>query len=232
MLPLSVKADWVKEVTTKAEFTSALNAFENVPGCVDKIIVKGDESTVINLGNYTMASNIVGGKLIVTSEQTDINKVPQIQLGFNFTDTGDDPKFSMEWSNLGLQYRSGATASSGQIFYSNIKKCAFDSIIIRNCDINNIARCLYRTVPDTAETGERLTYPINYFEMSGCKVHNLFTQSGNPWGVIYFGQCTKEIVINNNIWYDIPYAKALIYYGYIDSTGEEPNVSFCKKTDQ
>lgn len=230
MLPLSVKADWVKEVTTKAEFTSALNAFENVPGCVDKIIVKGDESTVINLGNYTMASNIVGGKLIVTSEQTDINKVPQIQLGFNFTDTGDDPKFSMEWSNLGLQYRSGATASSGQIFYSNIKKCAFDSIIIRNCDINNIARCLYRTVPDTAETGERLTYPINYFEMSGCKIHNICTQSGNSWGVIYFGQCTREIVINDNIWYDIPYAKALIYYGYIDSTGEDPSVSFCNNT--
>lgn len=233
LLPLTVKADWVKEVTNKSELQAALNAFENVEGCVDKIIVKGDEGTLINLGNYTMACDpIVGGKLIVTSEQTDINKVPQIMFGFNFTDTGESPKFSMEWSNLGLQYRSGATASSGQIFYSNIKKCAFDSIIIRNCDVNNIARCLYRTVPDFADEEQtiRNTYPINYFEMSGCKVHNLCTQSGNPWGVIYFGQCTKEIVIDNNIWYDIPYAKALIYYGYIDSTGEEPYVSFNNNT--
>ena len=231
LLPLTVKADWVKEVTNKSELQAALNAFENTEGCVDKIVVKGDEGTVINLGNYTMACNpIVGGKLIVTSEQTDINKVPQIQFGFNFNDTGDNPKFSMEWSNLGLQYRSGATATSGQIFYSNIKKCAFDSIIIRNCDVNNIARCLYRTVPDTLEDGTRCTYPINYFEMSGCKVHNLCSESGNAWGVIYFGQCTKEIVIDNNIWYDIPYAKSLIYYGYIDSTGEEPYVSFCNNT--
>ena len=243
ILPLTVKADWVKEVSNKSEIVAAFNAFENTPGCVDKIIVKGDDATLIDIGNYTMGcDSIRGGKLIVTSEQTDITKVPQLKLGFNFKPTAADqtenPSFSMIWENVGLQYRAGATASSGQIFYANVAACAYDSVIFRNCDINNIARCLYRSVPDYdtiwVEEGNpdasyelvRKTYPINYFEMSGCKAHNMCISSGNGWGVIYFGQCTKEITFRNNLWYDIPYAKALIYWGYIDSTGETPNVTF------
>ena len=105
ILPLTVKADWVKEVSNKSEIVAAFNAFENTPGCVDKIIVKGDDATLIDIGNYTMGcDSIRGGKLIVTSEQTDITKVPQLKLGFNFKPTAADqtenPSFSMIFTSL------------------------------------------------------------------------------------------------------------------------------------
>ena len=133
----------------------------------------------------------------------------------------DNNDLSLFFSNISLQYRSGNTATSGQIFYWEKVYCPIDSFVVKNCEITNIARSFYRSVPakdsiDTdndgildAEGDYKDGSIINYFEMSDCKVHKNMITAGNNWPLIYFGQTPKYVTIKDNVFFDMPYCKYL-----------------------
>lgn len=232
-LPSTTKAiERIDTVTTKNEFTAAMNAANAAQaGDVYKIVCKWDASNVLNIGNVkpTMAA----GKLIITSDETEYDKMPQMLIGFDWAgDLNDDGNFAMVFENVGLQYRSGATAASGQIVYFNKRNAQMDSIIFRNCDISNYPRTLYRAVPkDKTEEEPNNIRNIGKIEMSKCRVHDNNLSSGNNWACIYPGQGVQEVVIKDNIFYNMPYCQAIFQMGYAsEGTGTTPTFTFENNT--
>ena len=135
------------------------------------------------------------------------------------TEPGSD--LSMIFENLNIQFTSGNTATSGQIFYFNGKYVDMDTLAFRNCDFTNYPRTVYRSVPPKDESGAYMEGgSINYFEMVNCRVYNANITSGNNWPCIYFGQVPIEVVFRNNTFYDLPYLKSIFTMNYItDETG-------------
>lgn len=232
-VPFTAYADWTKTVTDKKSFVEAWNSLE---GAGNRNTIICDWEGVVNIGQVTVPT---GGKIVVTSNKTEYDQMPQLQAGINGQAMQDNNDLSLFFSNISLQYRSGNTATSGQIFYWNKVYCPIDSFVVKNCEITNIARSFYRSVPakdsiDTdndgildAEGDYKDGSIINYFEMSDCKVHKNMITEGNNWPLIYFGQTPKYVTIKDNVFFDMPYCKYLFQMSYItDPTGLGINTDF------
>lgn len=138
---------------------------------------------------------------------------PILQFNADFDSTRN---LTLVFENLHLQQTKGAGGNSGHILYWNSKNTNLanvDSVIFRNCEISNCPRSFYRAAPAQNDKENSI---CNYFEMSGCTVHNMCISSGNNWAIIYFGQNPVEVVIKNNTFYDMPYAKSMIGFSYIN----------------
>lgn len=244
-VPFTAMADWTKTVTDKDSFKEAWNSLE---GAGNTNIIICDWVGEVNIGNVDIPT---GGKIVVTSNQTEYDKMPELLCGMNGQEMTDNNDLRLFFSNISLQYYRENTHSSGQIFYWSNKYCPVDSFVVRNCEITNIARSFYRSVPkkDTVrdENGVPIstgvdaegkpTYDgntfykdgsiINYFEMSDCKVHKNMISAGNNWPLIYLGQTPKYMIIKNNSFFDMPYCKFLYQMNYItDPTGLGINTEF------
>ncbi|MCD7710176.1 MAG: hypothetical protein LUI04_02325 [Porphyromonadaceae bacterium] len=213
-------------VTTTSELTNALNGVGNAVGSVDSILVipAGGESDVLTFSN-TSCSWLAGTIYLIgaTDYQPKINIRHQAA-----SDT--EGELSLICENLSLRYTSGNTASSGQIFYFTGYYTEIDSLIFRNCEFTDYPRTVIRFVPPVdhyehiSSTDSTAVYAdggyINYFEMSGCTIHDANIMSGNNWPIIYFGSMPYEIVFRNNTFYDLPYLKQIFSMNYInDETG-------------
>lgn len=236
LLPSTMMAtERTDTVRTKSEFTAAITAANTAKaGDVHKIVCAWDASEVLSLS--TVKPEMTAGKLIITSDETEYDKMPQMMVGFDWAaDLADDGNFALVFENVGLQYRTGKEATSGQIVYFNKRDAQMDSLIFRNCDISNYPRTLYRAVPkDLAEDGsnaETRIKNIGKLEMSGCRVHDCNTKSGNNWACIYPGQAVNEVIIKNNMFYDMPYCQAIFQMGYAsEGTGTTPTFTFENNT--
>ena len=225
-------------VTTKAEFTTAFNAHPGTPGSVTKIIIaagKNDDGTyaqatsefTLNVGNFTPeATACADGTIIITSNQTDIDNLPHVPIGINMDSQATGSHLSLVIENVSFEYRAGNLASSGQIVYWNKKDCHADSIIFRNCQLTNVPRSIIRTVPPQTDGVYNSDNTLGRFVMEGCKVHNMDLISGNAWPLIYFATQTDEIIIRNNMFYNIPYAKQILTWNYCDATGANCHIAF------
>ena len=197
---------WV--VTTSAEFKTALSSLSRTQGAMDTIFVNPESpDVVISSGTYKTVPT--AGKFWIIGVPTDFR--PIVQMRFD-AEAGTEPgsDLSMIFENLNIQYTSGNTATSGQIFYFNGKYVDMDTLAFRNCDITNYPRTLYRSVPPKDENGAYMEGgSINYFEMVNCRVYDANVTSGNRWPCVYFGQVPIEVVFRNNTFYDMPYLKAI-----------------------
>lgn len=245
-------ADVVTYVTNATEMKNALKAAytQGAEDCTTIIICKSknelgeeaevaDNSVVINTGSLQARSdnNIlpVRGKLVIKSNQTDIDNLPQFQTGFDYQDPTEH--FSMFFENVSLQYRSGVSASSGQIIYwekMTMDKMQIDSIVVRNCEITNCPRTFFRTAPtgDKVDADNNPLSPskIQYFEISGCKIHNMNQAKGNNWALNVIGSMPVEMRVQNNMIYDIPYSKGLLQMAYITNDGTAPKIYITNNT--
>ncbi len=221
-VPFTAHADWTKTATDKNSFIEAWNSLE---GAGNRNTIICDWDGVVNIGQVDIPT---GGKIIVTSNKTEYDQMPQLQAGINGQTMSENNDLSLFFSNISLQYRSGNTATSGQIFYWNQVYCPIDSFVVKNCEITNIARSFYRSVPSQDENGQYVDGSIiNYFEMSDCKVHKNMITEGNNWPLIYFGQTPKYVTIKDNVFFDMPYCKYLFQMSYItDPTGLGINTEF------
>lgn len=226
LLPTSMMAvEKVDTVKTKSEFTTAISATADLKsGDVYKIVCKWDAADVLNIGN--VKPNMTAGKLIITSDETDFDKMPQMLIGFDWAkDIDDAGNFALVFENVGLQYRAGKEATSGQIVYINKKNAQMDSVVFRNCDLNNYPRTVYRSVPKSSAAAD--VKGLGKFVMEGCRVHDGAITSGNNWAVIYPGQAVQEVVIKNNMFYNLPYTTAIFQMGYAsEGTGTTPTLTF------
>lgn len=230
LLPSSMMAvEKVDTVTNKNEFTTAINATADAKsGDVYKIVCKWDAANVLNIGN--VKPNMTAGKLIITSDEKDFDKMPQMLVGFDWAkDLADDGNFAIVFENVGLQYRAGKDATSGQIVYFNKKNCQMDSVVFRNCDLSNYPRTVYRSVPkSSAETDIK---GLGKLVVEGCRVHDGAITPGNNWAVIYPGQAVQEVIIKNNMFYNLPYTTAIFQMGYAsEGTGTAPTLTFENNT--
>lgn len=231
-------------VTTKAEFTTAWGALGGTNESVDTIFVQNVNGEVINTGQIKTDAMPQAGKIFVIGIPDAEGNLPILQTEINFPTIPDGNLLSIFFEKIHIQYRSGNSASSGQVFYMNKQYCPMDSVVFRNCEISNIARSFYRSVPVTlkdiagndsvSESGTTLYEDggdINYFEMSGCSMHDCCISTGNNWPMIYFGQKPVEVIISNNTFYNLPYTKGLFLMNYInESTGRNAQFYFENNT--
>jgi hypothetical protein len=229
LVNLTTRADWKKVVTNKSEFVSAWSSLEKVNGTSDTIVVDGDNTLSINLGNISMPPR---GRVVVTSTSKDIDNLPQLQCGINEDSTMVvTDVLSFFFDHVSIQYRSGALATSGQVFYVKGKYAPIDSFVIRDCEITNIPRTLYRSVPpQDADKNYIDGGALNYLEMSGCKVHYNNITSGNVWSLFVIGQSPAEIVLKNNMFFDMPYSKSILQMSYAQPTGQDTYFTFKNNT--
>lgn len=219
------KATTIKEFQ---QYWQQMGGHKTAADCDTILVVPAKEDMTMG-GTYNAKvgdAHPITGKVVVIGVPNENGVKPILQFGCEFNNTDG---LSLIFENLDLQYRGGTTASSGQIFYWDKKVGNVDSIIFRNCDINNLCRSLYRSVPpDNSKAGI-----CNYFEMSNCTVHNGFVSASHNWPVIYFGQAPIEVVIKNNTFYDMPNLRDILQISYIDleQTGaEQCTISFYNNT--
>lgn len=249
MASSAMAADMTTYVTNKTEFENALKACAGMTADDSHTIIiskkltddktaeaeVADNSVVIN-GNFTFSHNT--GKLVIKSNQTDINNLPQLQAGLNGKNHTADSKFSLFIENVSLQYRSGNTATSGQVLYwqkMRAEEMQIDTIAFRNCDITNIPRTIFRTAPKTKdENGNpiEITAPskLKYLEMTGCKVHDMNITNGNNWALFVLGSMPVEVNFHDNMFYDLPYTKGIIQMAYVPTDGTAPRIMFYNNT--
>lgn len=244
MVSSTMAADLTTYVTNKTEFVNAINACAGMKAEDTHVIIiskklndekteeaeVADNSVVINTGNVNFVHNT--GKLIIKSNQTDVDNLPQLQAGLNGMEHTADSKFSIFFENVSLQYRSGNTATSGQILYwqkMTAEKMQIDSVAFRNCEITNIPRTLFRTAPSD---GASATTPskLEYLEMTGCKIHDINITRGNNWALFVLGSMPVEVNFHDNIFYDMPYSKGIIQMAYVPNDGTAPLILFYNNT--
>lgn len=206
-------------VTNKNEFTAAI-AKNRDAEAVDTIIVRLPNGTVINTGSIKAngTSTCQKGTLYIIGENDEIGERPVLQTDWQFSDNTEADNFSFIVENMNLQYRSGAAATSGQIFYCNKTQVFFNEFILRNCEITNYARTIIRTVPTDADatTGEIKYGNFVHFEISNCDIHYANLASGNTWACVVMGSPMTECVLKDNVFYDLPYNKQIFSMSYIN----------------
>lgn len=229
LLPCTADAQgWTREVTNKSEFTDAINAIgSGVAGETYEIVLTYDVADVVNAGN--IKPTIQTGRIVIRSNETDYDKMPVLQVGFDWqgdlTQGEQGKQFSMIFENVNLQYRSGNTATSGQVVYFNKRQAPCDTIAFRNCEITNIPRTLYRSVPKQVD-GVDMIETIDVLELSNCRVHDMNISSGNNWFTLVVGQFINRLDIRNNIFYNMPYSKGVWQMSRVSDLGAEPIVNF------
>jgi len=227
----------VTYVTNKSEFTNAFNAHPGTPGSVTKIILAGQKDEegnypvanreLFNIGNFTPdAQANADGTIIITSEQTDMEKQPIFYGALNMSTQQADSHFSLVFENVQIEYRAGNLASSGQVVYWNKADCHADSIIFRNCNITNIPRTLIRTVPVQEDGVYHSDNTLNRFVMEGCRVFDMDVISGNSWPIVYLATQTAEVTFRNNMFYNIPFSKQILTWNYCEPTGTDNVITF------
>lgn len=206
-------------VTTKGQFTAAV-AKERAADGVDTIIVRSTDGAPISVGSIKSDAGLTceKGTLYIIGENDSLGNRPAVMIDWQFGDNEEADNFSLIIENMNLQYRSGAEATSGQIFYCNKKVVFFQNFILRNCEITNYARTIIRTVPTDADatTGEIKYGAFNHFEISDCDIHYANISSVNTWACIVMGSPMIECVIRGNVFYDLPYNKQIMSMSYIN----------------
>ncbi len=230
LAPATTFADsWTKTVTSKSEFNDAWKSIgEGVAGETYTIICDWPADQVQNVGNLNKDNCAQhAGRIVIRSNQTDYAKMPAMTVAFDFSkDFGAEDHFSLIFENMNLQYRAGKGATSGQIVYQNQKaKLYGDTIAFRNCDINNFARTIFRSVPSGEDVGV-----LDWLEMTSCRVHDGNVLSGNNWYLLYPGSAVNHIKVENNIIYDLPYSQGVVLISKAGDTGVAATVEFNKNT--
>lgn len=209
-------------IKSKSDFTNAISAIgAGQAGKTFELVLAWGGDQTINVGN--IKPNMINGRLYIHSLETDYDKMPKIQLGFDWAKGGSDTdRLSIIFENVNLQYRSGAEASSGQIVYLNKKDIVVDTIAFRNCDINNYPRSIVRTVPSSSSAVKR----CDWVEVSNCLIHDACRVSGNNWAAVYMGHDVNHVRICNNMVYDLPLSKGIYLMGYSDGNGNKGDIVF------
>lgn len=219
-------------VTTIKEFQSRWEQARNLKaGECDTIFVAPANEDMTLGGTYNAKNGKCPneGRVYVIGVPNAQGDKPILQFNADFDSTRN---LTLVFENLHLQQTNGANESSGHILYWNEKNTNLanvDSVIFRNCEISNCPRSIYRAAPKANDKENSI---CNYFEMSGCTVHNMCITSKNNWPIIYFGQMPIEVVIKNNTFYDMPYVKSMIGFNYINQElgTQECSINFYNNT--
>jgi hypothetical protein len=212
-----------KTITSKAEWTAFLDA-ERTAESNDTVYFKPSDGKQINVGNWTQNAVGMRGRIVIIGVENEAGEKPDMHIGWNFSHNEEADHYSLEVRNCKISYRSGAGATSGQVFYDNKKAAYLDEFIVDNCEIFDIPRTFYRSVPTDADADGNITYGrVGIFSVTNCVAHYMNITSGNTWSFIVMGSPFDEVTLKNNTFYDMPYSKQIFSMSYINKDFVESN---------
>ena len=164
-----------------------------------------DATTTANLG--TKPKVPAAGTLIIRSNQTDIDNLPELtlEMGANAIDASVGLP-SLVFENVKLRPRK----DTDSYIVSNKNKDNFygmDSVVFRNCDISN-CRAIYRE-ENQGTDGVFTPHHIKRFIFEGNRAYETVLKN-NSMPRFYFVAIPDYLEMHNNIFYDMPYSKELI----------------------
>ena len=164
-----------------------------------------DATTTANLG--TTPKVPAAGTLIIRSNQTDIDNLPELclEMGANAIDASVGLP-SLVFENVKLRPRK----DTDSYIVSNKNKDNFygmDSVVFRNCDISN-CRAIYRE-ENQGTDGVFTPHHIKRFIFEGNRAYETVLKI-NSMPRFYFVAIPDYLEMHNNIFYDMPYSKELI----------------------
>lgn len=207
--------------TNKNELTTAIkDAATLTPGDIAYIYIKGS----INLGSLTFGATTRNIHFVGVNDEESGDKASLLAEFVFPSNESEADKFALTFENLNLQDNNGCWGNSKHfINFKDANKHYVDSMVYKNCDINNICRSFIRGQIDGAPSDGSYTGcgTFNYFEMSNCRFHNGSRQS-NAMPLIYMAWSTNTMVFRNNTFYDLTYLNALVTFNYMtDDTGRQ-----------
>ena len=164
-----------------------------------------DATTTANLGTTPKVPAV--GTLIIRSNQTDIDNLPELclEMGANAIDASVGLP-SLVFENVKLRPRK----DTDSYIVSNKNKDNFygmDSVVFRNCDISN-CRAIYRE-ENQGTDGVFTPHHIKRFIFEGNRAYETVLKD-NSMPRFYFVAIPDYLEMHNNIFYDMPYSKELI----------------------
>ena len=164
-----------------------------------------DATTTVKLGTTPKVPAV--GTLIIRSNQTDIDNLPELclEMGANAIDASVGLP-SLVFENVKLRPRK----DTDSYIVSNKNKDNFygmDSVVFRNCDISN-CRAIYRE-ENQGTDGVFTPHHIKRFIFEGNRAYETVLKN-NSMPRFYFVAIPDYLEMHNNIFYDMPYSKELI----------------------
>ena len=164
-----------------------------------------DATTTATLG--TKPKVPAAGTLIIRSNQTDIDNLPELtlEMGANAIDASVGLP-SLVFENVKLRPRK----DTDSYIVSNKNKDNFygmDSVVFRNCDISN-CRAIYRE-ENQGTDGVFTPHHIKRFIFEGNRAYETVLKD-NSMPRFYFVAIPDYLEMHNNIFYDMPYSTQLI----------------------
>ena len=202
----SFAESWTKEVTNSSEFKDAFNLIgSGMEGDTYEIVCNWDAGTLVNVGK--LKPTMTKGKLVIRSNETDFDNMPQLQLAFEWSadapSAEEGKRMSVFFSNLNL-------VGTGSYLIDNRRDLFADTISLTRCDIHGQARSILRFDGDKSETGlTGADMAIACIEVKECKIHQTAQSSGDNWSVFRTFMPVKAFNITDNMFYDMPYTKGL-----------------------
>lgn len=202
----SFAESWTKEVTNSTEFKDAFNLIgSGMEGDTYEIVCNWDAGTLVNVGK--LKPTMTKGKLVITSNQTNFDNMPQLQLAFEWN--ADAPS-AEEGKRMSVFFKNLNLVGTGSYLIDNRRDLFADTISLTRCDIHGQGRSILRFDGDKSADGlTGADMAIKYIEVKECKIHQTAQSSSDNWSVFRTFMPVKEFVITDNMFYDMPYTKSL-----------------------
>lgn len=233
LAPATTMADsWQKTVTNANEFKSAFNSVgAGAAGETYEIICDWDASEVVAVSKLKPTQT--NGRLIIRSNQTDFDKMPQLQTTFEWSvgtkergELGQQMSVIIENMNM---------VGTGSYLIDHRLDIYADTIALRHCDIHGQARSILRldgdkgtvTVKDEngKDKGVASSYFVDFIEVKECRIHGTAQVAKDNWSVFRTFMPFNTFNITDCMFYDMPYTKSIWETRFPNSTPSQVNFS-------
>lgn len=229
LAPASTMAEsWQKTVTNANEFKSAFNSVgAGAAGETYEIICDWDASEVVAVGKLKPTQT--NGRLIIRSNQTDFDKMPQLQMAFEWGT--DAPARGELGQMMSIIIENMNMVGTGSYLMDNRRDIYADTIALRHCDIHGQARSILRldgdkgTVKGEDGKGIASSYFVDYIEVKECRIHGTAQVAKDNWSVFRTFMPFNTFNITDCMFYDMPYTKSIWETRFPNSTPSQVNFS-------
>lgn len=218
---VSAKAE-VRTVSTKADFENFFFMERSNDQC-DTIYVKYN-SGIMALSNGKNMPNAGKIHIIGVDDETGIKSGLGWQWNLPLNTEAD--QLSIFFDNLIIECNGGNTASSKYLFQT--KDTAYhyiDSLSIKNCEIRNYNRALFRVQPGEKSSGLKDAGDVNYFAIENCTFHTGYALN-NPMSLFRMDMRVAEMTFRNNLFYDMGYVHSLVQFATMTDDAGRVDINF------
>ena len=214
LAPATTMADsWQKIVTNANEFKSAFNAVgAGAAGETYEIICDWDASELVEAGK--LKPKQTNGRLVIRSNQTDFDKMPQLQMAFEWGT--DAPARGELGQQMSIIIENMNMVGTGSYLMDNRRAIYADTIALRHCDIHGQARSILRLDGDKGELkgddGNKLTaadYFVDVIEVKECRLHGTAQVQKDNWSTFRTFIPFNNFSVTDCMIYDMPYTKSV-----------------------